>query len=252
MSILEQNLNSAEQSNDQVRISSSVDRLKALKAEKIGLIENSENSENSQTPDQLADAELAIMIGKGESKATTPGQVLSVRVAKSQLNNAQPSSIKQLITTNFGGQSSSGLALSTAKNQRIILGIQRFGKNPQSPQVFSQFSTQTAQTYNNPQNNNSNNSDSQPTNNSLANSLTTALTGQNPLHSSDQVAMITDAKKAFIKYMIAIMTHKDKNMGARLFAAYHFNDSTVFDKFHLMEDEMFQAYKRFLGILNQK
>ena len=251
MSILEQNLNSIEQSNDQVRISSSVDRLKALKAEKLGLIENSENSENSQAPDQLADAELAIMIGKGESKATTPGQVLSVRVAKSQLNNAQPSSIKQLITTNFGGQSSSGLALSNAKNQRIILGIQRFGKNPQSPQVFSQFSTQTAQTYNNPQNNSQNNN-LQPNNNSLAASLTTALTGQNPLHSSDQVAIITDAKKAFIKYMIAIMTHKDKNMGARLFAAYHFNDNTVFDKFHLMEDEMFQAYKRFLGILNQK
>jgi hypothetical protein len=189
------------------------------------------------TVEQKADAELAVLIGNGEKKAVTPGQSVQVKMAKSQLNQArqEPHKIKSMVAASLVGQMTSSQLLRIAKNKRVLQGLANIGQNPQAhPHLFSAVATQSDD------------------NNPLLKSLTTVIAGQSPSTDPQNSAYIMyDARHKFMKYMLTIMSQKDRYMASRLFAAYHFNDYRVFDQFAGLEGEMLLAYDRFLKVVNE-
>lgn len=197
-------------------LSNLVDRLGSLKN-----IETTEQFELQQADTEMLDT---LIFGKSEAKSPTGGAVLQLQMAKSQ-----PLKIKALVTANFGTKPNSTVRIQHSKQMRSNQAMRNFGKIVDDP--LPTFVPTTPST--------------------IATSLTTVMTGQSDVTDQDYQANLVESKDRFIKYLIKIMSIKNVYMGARLYAAHHFNDPKVFEKFEDMEQELMLAYNHFLSLVSQ-
>jgi hypothetical protein len=177
---------------------------------------------------EIADSEMAEAITGGtEGKTGLAGSVLQLSMAKTQ-----PQKIKNLVAANYSTKPKSASKIQISKAQRKAFAISRLGGNTRNT-----YMGDLQQTINQTQ--------ADGTIKSLANLLIAANSkGEDSL-------LLQNSKDKLVKYLVSIIGKKDPLMASRLFAVSHFNDISVFDKFEGLEEEMMQAYARFLELVKK-
>jgi hypothetical protein len=202
-----------------------------IKQEASAFAQKQENTEALQllrqeglgAPDSLGaiDSEMMATLNSvgSERKSPVAGSVLHVTMAAKN-----PIKVQNLITTNYSKNPRSGIRLKQVKQFRKNMAIKNFGRG--------QYIFDPALNH------------SQIAPDPLASSLATLLVGQNENEDSTVIA-----KEKFVRYITSVLANKDEYQAARLYAAHHFNDPTIFQKFpDLMRDAM-EAYNRFAGLV---
>jgi hypothetical protein len=177
---------------------------------------------------EVADAEMAEAITGGtEGKTGLAGSVLQLSMAKTQ-----PQKIKNLVAANYSAKPKSASKIQISKAQRKAFAISRLGRN-------------TRNTYMGDLNPTVNQTQTDGTIKSLANLLIATNA------KGDDSVLLQNSKDKLVKYLVSIVGKKDPLMASRLFAVSHFNDLSVFDKFEGLEEEMMEAYNRFLELVKK-
>jgi hypothetical protein len=182
----------------------------------------------------VATAEIARAIeAAAKSGANLGGSVLTLAMAKSQ-----PNVVKQLVSTNFKSKiPTSANRMKIAKQQRYNQAVSRFKNNTVSPQLITPPPVAPSQL-------------GPISKTSLA--LGTVLSGQNigtNLDISAQFSVLDDSQRKFIKFLLEYLDKGDKTNAMRIYAAYHFNDPTIFDKHPELQESLMNGYSEFVNLV---
>jgi hypothetical protein len=182
----------------------------------------------------VATAEIARAIeAAAKSGANLGGSVLTLAMAKSQ-----PNVVKQLVSTNFKSKvPTSANRMKIAKQQRYNQAVSRFKNSNVPPQLVTPPPIPPSQL-------------GPISKASLA--LGTVLSGQNIGNNSDvsaQFSVLDDSQRKFIKFLLEYLDKGDKTNAMRIYAAYHFNDPTIFDKHPELQESLMNGYSEFVNIV---
>jgi hypothetical protein len=154
-----------------------------------------------------------------ERKSPVAGSVLHITMA-----TKNPIKVQNLITTNYSKNPRSGIRLKQVKQFRRNMAVKNFGTGQY---VFDPALNHT-----------------QIAPDPLASSLATLLVGQTGNEESTVIA-----KEKFVRYITAVLANKDEYQAARLYAAHHFNDPSIFERFPDLTRDAMEAYNRFAGLV---
>ena len=181
-----------------------------------------------------AEAEIARAIETAaRSGVQLAGSLLTLSMAKSQ-----PQIVKQLVSTNFKAKvPTSANRMKIAKQQRYNQAVSRFKNSSVPPQLVTPPPVPPSQL-------------GPISKASLA--LGNILTGQNIGANSDvgqQFSALDDSQRKFIKFLLEYLENNDKVNAMRIYAAYHFNDPTIFDKHPELQDSLMNGYSEFINLV---
>ena len=181
-----------------------------------------------------AEAEIARAIeAAARSGVQLAGSLLTLSMAKSQ-----PQIVKQLVSTNFKAKvPTSANRMKIAKQQRYNQAVSRFKNSSVPPQLVTPPPVPPSQL-------------GPISKASLA--LGNILTGQNIGANSDvgqQFSALDDSQRKFIKFLLEYLENNDKVNAMRIYAAYHFNDPTIFDKHPELQDSLMNGYSEFINLV---
>jgi hypothetical protein len=182
----------------------------------------------------VATAEIARAIeAAAKSGANLGGSVLTLAMAKSQ-----PNVVKQLVSTNFKSKvPTSANRMKIAKQQRYNQAVSRFKNSSVPPQLVTPPPVAPSQL-------------GPISKTSLA--LGTILSGQNIGMNTDvsaQFSVLDDSQRKFIKFLLEYLDKGDKTNAMRIYAAYHFNDPTIFDKHPELQESLMNGYSEFVNLV---
>ncbi len=167
------------------------------------------------------------------SGANLGGAILTLAMAKSQ-----PQIVKQLVSTNFKAKvPTSANRMKIAKQQRYNQAVSRFKNSKVTPQSVTPPPIPPSQL-------------GPISKASLA--LGTILSGQNIGLNPDvgqQFSVLDDSQRKFIKFLLEYLNNGDKVNAMRIYAAYNFNDPTIFDKHPELQDSLMKGYSEFINIV---
>jgi hypothetical protein len=181
-----------------------------------------------------AEAEIARAIEAAtKAGANLSGSILTLAMAKSQ-----PQIVKQLISTNFKAKvPTSANRMKIAKQQRYNQAVSRFKNSTVSPQLVTPPPVPPTQL-------------GPISKASLA--LGNILSGQDVGLNSDignQFSILDNSQRQFIKFLLEFLEKGDKANAMRIYAAYHFNDHTIFDKHPEIQDSLMKGYNEFINLV---
>ncbi len=181
-----------------------------------------------------AEVEIARAIeAAARSGVQLAGSLLTLAMAKSQ-----PQVVKQLVSTNFKAKiPTSANRMKIAKQQRYNQAVSRFKNSSVPPQLVTPPPVPPSQL-------------GPISKASLA--LGNILTGQNIGANSDvgqQFSALDDSQRKFIKFLLEYLENNDKVNAMRIYAAYHFNDPTIFDKHPELQQSLMNGYSEFINLV---
>jgi hypothetical protein len=184
--------------------------------------------------ESIATAEIARAIeAAAKSGVNLGGSVLTLAMAKSQ-----PNLVKQLVSTNFKSKApTSANRMKIAKQQRYNQAVSRFKNSNVSPLLITPPPVPPSQL-------------GPISKTSLA--LGTILSGQNISSNPDistQFSVLDDSQRKFIKFLLEYLGKGDKTNAMRIYAAYHFNDESIFDKHPELQESLMSGYSEFINII---
>lgn len=182
----------------------------------------------------VATAEIARAIeAAAKSGANLGGSVLTLAMAKSQ-----PNIVKQLVSTNFKSKvPTSANRMKIAKQQRYNQAVSRFKNSNVPPQLVTPPPVAPSQL-------------GPISKTSLA--LGTIISGQNVGANPDistQFSILDDSQRKFIKFLLEFLDKGDKTNAMRIYAAYNFNDATIFDKHPELQESLMNGYSEFVNLV---
>jgi hypothetical protein len=173
---------------------------------------------------QVADGEMFAMLEQAKESNPTSSSATTIIHLKMSGN---PKNVKKLITSNFTQTPKSSIQLKQARQKRIAQAMANFGHAGGTTVATVSTTSQFIQ----------------DKSDLLSNAVSNSITGQ--------TQNISKAQKELVKYMIKVLGVTNPTLAAQLYAAYYYNDKSVFDKFTSLEQETMKVFNRYVDLVQK-